>query len=78
MSLLIMYHDPDRHEIPHARPVDRPSDAAFRAMLRTLGLVERVMHPYFAVRYYRFTMGRVTRQLSGPKMKVCRGFGSRI
>lgn len=29
-------------------PAERPSDLAFRALLRTLGLIERVMHPYFA------------------------------
>jgi DNA-binding MarR family transcriptional regulator len=29
-------------------PVDRPGDITFRAMLRTMGLVDRVMHPYFA------------------------------
>ena len=28
--------------------MERPGDITFRAMLRTLGLVERVMHPYFA------------------------------
>lgn len=28
--------------------MERPGDITFRAMLRTLGLVERVMQPYFA------------------------------
>jgi DNA-binding MarR family transcriptional regulator len=30
-----------------ASQTERPGDVAFRAMLRTLGLVERVMQPYF-------------------------------
>ena len=32
----------------HPSPGDRPQEAAFRALVRTLGLVDRVMEPYFA------------------------------
>ena len=35
-------------DAPGHSATDRPSDLAFRALLRTLGLIERVMHPYFA------------------------------
>jgi DNA-binding MarR family transcriptional regulator len=31
-----------------ARPAGRPAEGAFRSLLRTLGLLERVMQPYFA------------------------------
>ncbi len=30
------------------RPAGRPAEGAFRSLLRTLGLLERVMQPYFA------------------------------
>lgn len=30
------------------RPAGRAAEGAFRSLLRTLGLLERVMHPYFA------------------------------
>jgi DNA-binding MarR family transcriptional regulator len=35
-------------EAVSSAPPERPGDVTFRAMLRTLGLVDRVMHPYFA------------------------------
>src|ERR1700732_2583992 len=33
---------------PLARQTARPAESAFRALIHTLGLVERVMQPYFA------------------------------
>ena len=33
---------------PPSAPPPRPAEGAFRQLLRTMGLVERVMHPYFA------------------------------
>jgi DNA-binding MarR family transcriptional regulator len=32
----------------HRSPADRLQERAFRSLVRTIGLVERVMHPYFA------------------------------
>ena len=34
--------------VPIRHPNDRPKDMAFRSIVRTVGLIERVMQPYFA------------------------------